>query len=179
VLCDRKGAIHEGRPDLNSEKADMAALSNRSMKRGTLADVIRGADVFIGLSAPGTVSEDMVRSMAPNPVIFAMANPVPEIMPDLALAAGASVVGTGRSDFPNQINNVLAFPGVFRGALDVRSRDINDEMKLAAARAIADLVGADELRPEYVIPAPFDPRVAPAVAAAVADAARRTGVARL
>ena len=179
VLCDRKGAIHEGRPDLNSEKADMAVLSNRSMKRGSLADVIRGADVFIGLSAPGTVTEDMVRSMAPNPVIFAMANPVPEIMPDLALAAGASVVGTGRSDFPNQINNVLAFPGVFRGALDVRARDINDEMKLAAARAIADLVGPDELRPEYVIPAPFDPRVAPAVAAAVADAARRTGVARL
>jgi len=179
ILCDRKGAIYEGREDLNSEKAEMAKISNLERKKGTLKDVIVGADVFIGLSAPGTVTKEMVRSMAKDPIIFAMANPVPEIMPDEAKEAGASVVGTGRSDFANQINNVLAFPGIFRGALDVRASDINDEMKIAAAYAIASLVSDEELNPDYVIPAPFDSRVAPAVAQAVAKAARETGVARI
>jgi malate dehydrogenase (oxaloacetate-decarboxylating) len=149
------------------------------MKKGELADVLKGADVFIGVSAPGIVSEDMVRSMNPDPIIFAMSNPTPEIMPDLAKEAGASVVGTGRSDFANQINNVLAFPGIFRGALDVRASDINDEMKIAAAYALAELVDDGELNTEYVIPAPFDPRVGPAVAKAVAKAAKDSGVARL
>ena len=179
ILCDTKGAIYKGRDNLNPEKAMMAEISNLEMKKGTLRDVIKGADVFIGLSGPGMVDEDMVRSMAKDPIIFAMANPIPEIMPDAALAAGAKVVGTGRSDFPNQINNVLAFPGIFRGALDVRARDINDEMKIAAAKAIASLVSDEELCPEYIIPAPFDKRVGPAVAEAVAEAARRTGVARI
>jgi len=179
ILCDTKGAIYKGRDNLNAEKAMMAEISNLEMKKGTLRDVIKGADVFIGLSGPGMVDEDMVRSMAKDPIIFAMANPIPEIMPDAALAAGAKVVGTGRSDFPNQINNVLAFPGIFRGALDVRARDINDEMKIAAAKAIASLVSDEELCPEYIIPAPFDKRVGPAVAEAVAEAARRTGVARI
>ncbi|HOK42430.1 MAG TPA: malic enzyme-like NAD(P)-binding protein [Thermoclostridium caenicola] len=179
ILCDTKGAIYKGRDNLNPEKAMMAEISNLEMKKGTLRDVIKGADVFIGLSGPGMVDEDMVRSMAKDPIIFAMANPIPEIMPDAALAAGAKVVGTGRSDFPNQINNVLAFPGIFRGALDVRASDINDEMKIAAAKAIASLVSDEELCPEYIIPAPFDKRVGPAVAEAVAEAARRTGVARI
>ena len=179
ILCDTKGAIWEGREGLNPFKQEMARISNREMKKGSLEDVIKGADIFIGVSAPGIVTQDMVRSMNPNPLIFAMSNPVPEIMPDLAKAAGAAVVGTGRSDFPNQINNVLAFPGIFRGALDVRARDINDEMKIAAAYAIAGLISDDELTPDYIIPAPFDPRVAPAVANAVAQAARDSGVARI
>lgn len=179
ILCDSKGAIYEGREGLNPFKQQMAALSNREMKKGSLADVIKGADVFIGVSAPGIVSEEMVRSMNPEPIIFAMSNPVPEIMPELALKAGACVVGTGRSDFPNQINNVLAFPGIFRGALDVRASDINDDMKIAAAYALAGLVSSEELSAAYVIPAPFDERVGAAVAKAVAQAARDSGVARL
>lgn len=178
ILCDRKGAIYEGREGLNPEKSEMAAITNRGKKAGSLAEVIRGADVFIGVSAPGEVTPEMVASMAPRPILFPMANPVPEIMPDLALAAGAAVVGTGRSDFPNQINNVLAFPGIFRGALDVRASDINDAMKIAAARALAELVGG-ELAPDYILPAAFDPRVRPAVSAAVAQAARESGVARI
>jgi len=179
ILCDTKGAIYKGREGLNPEKELMAEISNLEMKKGFLRDVVRGADVFIGLSGPGIMDEEMVRSMARDPIIFAMANPVPEIMPDQALAAGARVVGTGRSDFPNQINNVLAFPGIFRGALDVRASDINDEMKIAAAEAIASLISDEELEPGYILPAPFDKRVGPAVAAAVADAARKTGVARI
>ncbi|MEE0420802.1 MAG: malic enzyme-like NAD(P)-binding protein [Lachnospiraceae bacterium] len=179
IMCDRQGAIYEGREGLNEEKAEMAKISNKSQKKGSLAEVLKGADVFIGVSAPGTVTEEMVKSMAPNPILFPMANPVPEIMPDLAKAAGAAVVGTGRSDFPNQINNVLAFPGIFRGALDVRARDINDEMKVAAAYAIADLIDEKELTPDYIIPNPFDKRVAKAVAKAVAEAATKTGVNRI
>lgn len=179
IMCDRKGAIYEGREDLNSEKIEMAKITNKSKEQGTLADVIKGADVFIGVSAPGTVTEEMVKTMAPNPVLFPMANPVPEINPDLAKAAGAAVVGTGRSDYPNQINNVLAFPGIFRGALDVRASDINDEMKVAAAYAIAGLVSAEELSPEYIIPNAFDPRVGKTVAKAVREAAIKTGVNRI
>ena len=179
VICDRKGAICSARTDLNEEKKALLAISNKGDKAGTLAEVIRGADVFIGVSAPGMVTAEMVQSMADNPILFPMANPVPEIMPDEAKAAGAAVVGTGRSDFPNQINNVLAFPGVFRGALDVRASDINEEMKMAAARALAGLIGEEELSEENIIPKPFDPRVVPAVAQAVAQAARETGVARL
>ncbi len=179
ILCDRKGAIYEGREGLNDEKMRMAKISNVEKKKGTLQDVMVGADVFIGVSAPGVVTREMVKSMAKDPIIFAMSNPVPEIMPDEAKEAGAKVVGTGRSDFANQINNVLAFPGIFRGALDVRARDINDEMKIAAAKAIASLVSDEELSPEYIIPAPFDPRVGGAVAAAVAEAARKSGVARI
>ncbi|NMA33458.1 MAG: NAD-dependent malic enzyme [Clostridiaceae bacterium] len=179
ILCDTKGAIYEGRENLNAEKAEMAKISNFEKKKGILKDVIVGADVFIGLSVAGVLTKDMVRSMAKDPVIFAMANPTPEILPDEAIEAGAKVVGTGRSDFPNQINNVLAFPGIFRGALDVRARDINDEMKIAAAQAIAGLIPGDELTPEYVIPAPFDTRVGKAVAKAVAEAAVRTGVNRI
>ena len=178
VLCDRKGAIYAGREGLNPEKEEIARLTNREKRAGTLGEMLAGADVFIGVSAPGTVTEDMVRSMAPGAILFPMANPTPEILPDLARAAGAAVVGTGRSDFPNQINNVLAFPGIFRGAFDVRARDINDAMKLAAAQALADLVG-DDLSAEYILPAAFDERVCPAVAAAVAQAARETGVARI
>jgi malate dehydrogenase (oxaloacetate-decarboxylating) len=179
ILCDTKGAIYEGREGMNPFKQEMAKISNREMKKGSLENVIKGADIFIGVSAPGIVSQDMVRSMNPNPLIFAMSNPTPEIMPDLAKAAGAAVVGTGRSDFANQINNVLAFPGIFRGALDVRASDINDEMKIAAAYAIADLITADELTADYIIPAPFDPRVGSAVAKAVAKAAKDSGVARI
>lgn len=178
IICDRRGAICRDRTDLNAEKADLAAVSNASNQSGTLADVMRGADVFIGVSSPGIVTADMVRSMARDPILFPMANPVPEIMPDLARQAGAAVVGTGRSDFPNQINNVLAFPGVFRGAFDVRASDINDAMKLAAAEALAGLVG-DDLSADYIVPAAFDSRVCPAVAAAVAQAARASGVARI
>ncbi len=177
IICDRKGAICSSRTDLNEEKRSLLAVSNRTGRSGSLAEVIRGADVFIGVSSPGVVTGEMVKSMARDPILFPMANPVPEIMPDEALAAGAAVVGTGRSDFPNQINNVLAFPGVFRGALDVRASDINEEMKLAAARALAGLVG-DRLAPDHIVPAAFDERVAPAVAAAVAQAARESGVAR-
>jgi malate dehydrogenase (oxaloacetate-decarboxylating) len=179
VMTDRSGAIYEGRAGLNWIKEEMAQVTNRAMERGTLADVIRGADVFIGVSAPGTLTADMVRTMARDAVVFACANPTPEIFPEEAKAGGARVVATGRSDYPNQINNVLAFPGVFRGAFDVRARDINEEMKMAAARALAALIGDDELSDDYIIPKAFDPRVGPAVAAAVADAARRTGVARI
>ncbi len=178
IICDRKGAISKNRTDLNEEKQQLAETSNLAQKDGTLADVLVGADVFIGVSSPGVVSSEMVATMAEGAILFPMANPTPEIMPDLAKAGGAAVVGTGRSDFPNQINNVLAFPGVFRGTFDVGASDINQEMKLAAAHALANLVG-DELSAEYIIPAPFDPRVAPAVAAAVAKAARETGVAKL
>ncbi|MBS1316888.1 MAG: NAD-dependent malic enzyme [Lachnospiraceae bacterium] len=179
IMCDRKGAIYEGREGLNEEKAKMAAITNREKQAGSLADVLKGTDVFIGVSAPGTVTEEMVKTMAKNPILFPMANPVPEIMPDLAMKAGAAVVGTGRSDFPNQINNVLAFPGIFRGALDVRARDINDAMNAAAAHAIANLIDERELRADYIIPDPFDPRVKEAVSAAVAKVARETGVARI
>lgn len=179
ILCDTKGAIYKGRDDLNPVKAEMAAISNIHCKRGLLEDVIAGADVFIGVSAAGILTAQMVEIMAKNPIIFAMANPVPEIMPGEAKKAGAGVIGTGRSDFPNQINNVLAFPGIFRGALDVRASDINDEMKIAAAKAIAALITDEELSADYVIPAPFDPRVASSVAAAVADAARKSGVSRI
>lgn len=179
IMCDRQGAIYKGRENLNSEKMEMAEICNQDMEKGTMAEVLKGADVFIGVSAPGTVTEEMVRSMADKPILFPMANPVPEIMPDLARDAGAAVIGTGRSDFPNQINNVLAFPGIFRGALDVRAKDINDEMKVAAAYAIAGLVEEDKLCPDYIIPNPFDKRVAKAVAEAVAEAARKTGVARI
>ncbi|MCI6421675.1 MAG: NAD-dependent malic enzyme [Firmicutes bacterium] len=179
IMCDRKGAIYEGREDLNAEKREMAKICNRDKEKGTLAEVIKGADVFIGVSAPGTVTEQMVKSMAPDPILFPMANPVPEIMPELAKAAGAAVIGTGRSDFPNQINNVLAFPGIFRGALDVRAKDINDEMKVAAAYAIANLIDEKDLAADYIIPNPFDKRVAKAVSEAVAKAARETGVNRI
>jgi len=179
IMCDRTGAIYEGREGLNSEKVEMAKITNKNHEKGSLADVIKGADVFIGVSAPGTVTAEMVKTMAPNPILFPMANPVPEINPDEAKAAGAAVVGTGRSDFPNQINNVLAFPGIFRGALDVRARDINDEMKVAAAYAIASLVSEDELSPEYIIPNAFDERVGKTVAEAVKAAAVKTGVNRI
>ena len=179
VMCDRKGAIYEGREGLNAEKAEMAKLSNREKKQGTLSEVIRGADVFIGVSAPGTLSTEMVSTMAKDAIIFACANPTPEIYPDEAKAGGAAVIATGRSDFPNQINNVLAFPGIFRGALDVRARDINDAMKIAAAYAIAGVVSDGELDAEHIMPAAFDPKVREAVACAVADAARKSGVARI
>ena len=179
IMCDRHGAIYKGRDNLNTEKKEMAEICNQHMEKGTLEEVLKGADVFIGVSAPGTVTEEMVKNMADKPILFPMANPIPEIMPDLAKQAGAAVVGTGRSDFPNQINNVLAFPGIFRGALDVRAKDINDEMKVAAAYAIANLITKEELTPEYIIPNPFDKRVVKAVAEAVAEAARKTGVARI
>lgn len=180
ILCDSKGAIYEGRPfGMNPYKNEIAALTNRGKLQGQLADALRGADVFIGLSVAGCVTREMVASMAKDAVIFAMANPVPEIMPDEAKAGGAKVVATGRSDFPNQINNVLAFPGVFRGALDARASAINEEMKLAAVYAISDIVTEEELNADYIIPGPFDARVAPAVAAAVAKAAMDTSVARL
>ena len=179
IMCDRKGAIYKGREGLNKEKEEMAEISNQNMEKGSLADVIKGADVFIGVSAPGTVTQEMIHTMAPNPILFPMANPTPEIMPEEAKAAGAAVIGTGRSDFPNQINNVLAFPGIFRGALDVRASDINDEMKVAAAYAIANIITDEERNAEYIIPNPFDKRVAKAVAEAVAKAARDTGVARI
>ncbi|KUO75248.1 MAG: malate dehydrogenase [Clostridia bacterium BRH_c25] len=179
ILCDTKGAIYEGRENLNDEKILMAGISNLEKKKGSLADVLTGADVFIGVSAPGMVTPDMVKSMAKDAIVFAMANPVPEIMPELAKEAGAKVVGTGRSDFANQINNVLAFPGIFRGALDVRAKDINDEMKIAAAEALAGLVSDDELNEEYILPLPFDQRVGKSVAEAVAKAAKASGAARL
>lgn len=179
IMCDRHGAIYEGREGLNTEKQEMAAITNRSKRSGSLADMLKGADVFIGVSAPNCVTEEMVKSMNKDPILFPMANPTPEIMPDLALKAGAAVVGTGRSDFPNQINNVLAFPGIFRGALDVRASDINDEMKIAAAYAIAGFVTDDKLAPDYIIPSALDRSVASAVAKAVAEAARKTGVARI
>ncbi|MCL2000976.1 MAG: NAD-dependent malic enzyme, partial [Planctomycetes bacterium] len=179
TLCDRKGAIHRGRTGLDSSKAEIAGITNPRGIQGSLADAMAGADMFIGLSSPKIVSEDMIRRMAKSPIVFTMANPAPEIDPDLAKKAGAAVVGTGRSDYPNQINNVLAFPGIFRGVLDVRASDINEEMKIAAAKAIASLAADSRLNPEYIIPDPFHPGVVPAVAEAVAEAARKTGVARI
>ncbi len=180
TLCDRTGAIYQGRPKgMNPVKDDIAQVTNLSKQEGSLADVIAGADVFIGVSTAGAVTVDMVKSMAKDPIIFACANPTPEIFPDEAKEGGAKVIATGRSDFPNQINNVLAFPGIFRGTFDVRASDINDEMKLAASYALADLISPEELNPEYIIPAAFDKRVGPAVAKAVADAARKSGVARI
>lgn len=179
VMTDRKGAIYAGREGLNAVKEEIAAVTNQEKESGTLAQVIRGADVFIGVSAPGTLTKEMVSTMAKDAIIFACANPVPEIFPDEAKAGGAAVVSTGRSDYPNQVNNVLAFPGIFRGALDVRASRINDEMKIAAAYALADLVGENELNADYILPAAFDPRVKDAVAKAVAEAARKSGVARI
>jgi len=178
TMCDRKGAIYQGREGLNWIKTEMAEVTNLSRKAGTLADMLVGADVFIGVSAPNTVTTEMVKTMNKDAIIFACANPTPEIFPDAAKAGGARVISTGRSDYPNQVNNVLAFPGIFRGAFDVRASDINEEMKVAAAEALAGLVG-DELSEDYIIPAAFDPRVGPAVAKAVAEAARRSGVARI
>ena len=180
VLCDRRGAIYEGRAEgMNPVKEEMAKITNLDKKAGTLADMLVGADVFIGVSAPGMVTTEMVKTMNKDAIIFACANPTPEIFPDDAKAGGAKVIATGRSDFPNQCNNVLAFPGIFRGAFDVRASDINDEMKIAAAHAIAGLISDEELNEEYILPAAFDPRVGKAVAAAVAEAARKTGVARI
>lgn len=179
VMVDRCGIICEGMEELSEAHKKLAKITNKEHKKGTLADAMKGADVFIGVSAPGIVSEEMVKSMGEGAIVFPMANPTPEIMPDLALKAGAAVVGTGRSDFNNQINNVLAFPGIFRGALDVRASDINEEMKMAASIAIASLISDAELSPEYIIPKAFDKRVGKAVAEAVAEAARKTGVARL
>ncbi|HZJ83048.1 MAG TPA: malic enzyme-like NAD(P)-binding protein [Clostridia bacterium] len=179
IASDINGAIYEGMEGLDSEKASMAKITNPHKRQGMLKDVIVGSDVFIGVSAGNILTQDMIKTMAKDPIVFAMANPVPEIMPDLAKEAGARVVGTGRSDFPNQINNVLAFPGVFRGALDVRASDINDDMKIAAAQAIASLIDDEELDEEYIIPAAFDERVARAVAEAVGQAARDSGVARI
>lgn len=179
IICDRKGAVYKGRDGLNASKEEMAEITNHNNVKGSLEEVIKGADVFIGVSAPKTLTAEMIKTMAENPIVFAMANPVPEILPDEARAAGVSIMGTGRSDFPNQINNVLAFPGIFRGALDVRASDINDEMKIAAARAIAGVIKEDELQPDYIIPDAFNHDVTPAVAKAVAEAARKTGVARI
>lgn len=179
TLCDINGIICEGDDSLSEVHKYMATITNRDKKTGSLADAMKGADVFIGVSAPNIVNEEMVKSMADNPVIFSMANPTPEIMPDVAKKAGAAVVGTGRSDFPNQINNVLAFPGIFRGALDCRASEINEEMKIAASYAIASLVGDDELNPEYILPQAFDKRIGKAVAEAVKEAAVKTGVARI
>ena len=179
VLCDRKGIIHKGREGLDESKKEIAEITNPEGLKGSLADAMKGADMFIGLSSPKLVTEDMVRSMKKDPIVFAMANPVPEIDPDLAKKAGAAVVGTGRSDYSNQINNVLAFPGIFRGALDVRASDINEAMKIAAAEGIASLVTPDKLKADFIVPDPFDPAVGPTVAKAVAAAARKTGVARI
>ena len=179
LMCDRKGIISSKNENMSELKQEIASFTNKSARTGTLADAMRGADIFVGVSAPGLVTEEMVASMNEGAIVMAMANPVPEIMPDLAFKAGAAVVGTGRSDFPNQINNVLAFPGIFRGALDVRASDINEEMKLAAAKAIASLVSDEELCADFIIPKAFDPRVGKTVAEAVAKAARDSGVARI
>ena len=179
IMVDRFGVICEGMDELNSEQAYMATVTNKEKITGTLADAIKGADMFLGVSAPGVLSEEMIKTMADKPIVFAMANPTPEIMPDKAKAAGAAVVGTGRSDFPNQINNVLAFPGIFRGALDCRAKEINEEMKVAASMAIASLVEDDRLSAEYILPEAFDQRIGKAVAEAVVEAARKTGVARI
>ena len=179
TMCDRKGAIYAGREGLNWIKEEMAQVTNLERKAGTLADALVGADVFIGVSAPGTVTTEMVKTMAKDPIIFACANPTPEIFPDDARAGGARVISTGRSDYPNQINNVLAFPGIFRGAFDVRASDINEEMKMAAARALAGLISDEELCADYILPKAFDPRVKDAVAKAAAQAARESGVARI
>lgn len=180
TLCDRTGAIYKGRTEgMNSVKEEIAEITNQTGQKGVLKDIISHADIFIGVSAPGVLTEEMIASMSENAIIFACANPVPEIYPEQALRAGARVVATGRSDYPNQINNVLAFPGIFRGVFDVRAREINDEMKLAAAYAIADLVTEQELREDYIIPEPFDQRVGKSVAAAVAKTAVQTGVAEI
>ena len=179
IMCDRKGAIYKGRDGLNWIKEEMAEVTNLEHKEGSLADMLVGADVFIGVSGPGTVTQDMVKTMNKDAIVFACANPTPEIFPDEAKAAGARVISTGRSDFPNQINNVLAFPGIFRGTFDVRASDINEEMKMAASLALAGLIDDDELSEDYIIPKAFDPRVGPAVAKAVAEAARKSGVARI
>ena len=179
TMCDRKGAIYQGRDGLNWIKEEMAEVTNLSRRSGTLADMLVGADVFIGVSGPGAVTTDMVKTMNKDAIVFACANPTPEIFPEDAKAGGAAVISTGRSDYPNQINNVLAFPGVFRGAFDVRASDINEEMKMAAAQALANLISDEELNADYIIPKAFDPRVGPAVAKAVAEAARRSGVARI
>jgi malate dehydrogenase (oxaloacetate-decarboxylating) len=179
IMCDRSGALYKGREGMDSSKTGLAEITNKARRKGSLKEVICGADVFIGVSSPGLVSEEMVRSMAKDPILFPMANPDPEIMPALALKAGAAVVGTGRSDFPNQINNVLAFPGIFRGALDVRASDINDEMKIAAAYALAGLIQDSDLKSNYIIPEAFDPRVREAVASSVTAAAIKSGVARI
>ena len=179
IMVDRTGCIYKGRENLNSAKAEMAEITNPRMIEGGLSEAVSGADVFIGVSAPGCLTKDMVRTMAKDPIIFACANPTPEILPDEAKEAGAAVISTGRSDYPNQINNVLAFPGIFRGAFDVRASDINDEMKIAAANALSSLISDEELSADYIIPAAFDPRVGKAVAEAVAEAARKSGVARI
>ena len=180
VMCDRTGIIYKGRKEsMNASKEEIAEFSNKLGKKGTLADAVKGADLFVGVSSPGVLTAEMVKTMAKDAIVMPMANPTPEIMPDVALAAGAKVVGTGRSDFPNQINNVLAFPGIFRGALDCRALDINEDMKIAAAKAIASIVSDEELSPEYIIPAPFDNRVAPAVAKAVKEAAIKCGLNRI
>ncbi|MDR2199627.1 MAG: NADP-dependent malic enzyme [Deltaproteobacteria bacterium] len=178
ILCDRQGAIFQGRPGLNAEKEELAKITNKGVLKGNIAQAIKGADIFIGVSGPGLITKEMVESMAKKPIIFAMANPTPEIMPDEALAGGAAVVGTGRSDFPNQINNVLAFPGIFRGVFDVRASDINEQMKIAAAHAIASLISDSELTPESILPAAFDMRIKDAVSSAVIKAALQSGVAR-
>lgn len=179
ILCDRTGAIYEGREGMNESKAEIAKITNRSLKKGTLADVIVGADIFNGFSSPGALTAEMIKTMAPDPIIFACANPTPEVFPEEAKSAGAAVIATGRSDFPNQVNNVLAFPGIFRGVFDVNASDINEEMKIAAAEAIAGLISDDDLNADYIIPSAFDPRVGKKVAEAVAEAARKTGVARI
>ncbi len=179
IMCDRKGAIYKGREGLNWIKEEMAEVTNPEKKSGTLAEVLAGADIFIGVSAPGTVTTDMVKTMNKDAIVFACANPTPEIFPDEARAGGARIISTGRSDFPNQINNVLAFPGIFRGTFDVRAKEINEEMKMAASLALANLISDEELNEEYIIPKAFDPRVGPAVSAAVAQAARDSGVARI
>lgn len=179
ILCDRTGAIYEGRESLNASKAEIARVTNKSKTKGTLADAVKGCDIFIGVSAPGVLTADMIKTMNENPVVLAMANPVPEIMPDEAKAAGAKIVGTGRSDFPNQINNVVAFPGIFRGALDVRASAITENMKIAAAYAIASLVDDKDLNEDYILPYAFDERIKDTVARAVADAAVKDGVARI
>ena len=179
ILCDRTGAIYEGREKINASKLEIAKISNREKVAGGLENAVKGADIFIGVSAPGVLTADMIKTMNPNPIVLAMANPVPEIMPDEAAAAGAAIIGTGRSDFPNQINNVVAFPGIFRGALDVRASSITENMKLAAAYAIASLVDESELKPDYILPYAFDSRIKDTVAKAVADAAVKDGVARI
>ena len=179
IMCDRKGAIYEGREGLNWIKEEMAQVTNLEKKAGSIADMLVGADIFVGVSGPGTVTTEMVKTMAKDAIIFACANPTPEIFPDDAKAGGAAVIATGRSDFPNQINNVLAFPGIFRGTFDVRASDINEEMKMAAAKALAGLISDEELSADYIIPYAFDPKVGPAVAKAVAQAAIDSGVARI
>ena len=179
ILCDRTGAIYEGRENLNPFKVELAKVTNRGMTKGKLADAIKGTDIFIGVSAPGVLTQDMIRTMNPDPIVLPMANPTPEIMPDEAKAAGAAIVGTGRSDFPNQINNVLCFPALFRGALDVRASDITENMKIAAAYAIASLVPDDKLSPDFIMPEAFDPRIRETVSKAVAEAAIKDGVARI